>query len=238
MRKVLILCLIIILLYSTTTNAFISLDNTDDVNTILPNNDLDPGVGGGGLTYWESDMIFPHIIGYDPLRYLYRENLGCSVLNNTDFNNYVNHGISEWNRAGLRTINSSKSMATVKLYAGSEEALKLIGWDIRSNPNAPIPRGVYVPELLEEQAVKYYYPNAGTAIPVYNYKHIKGLILVSNQSLFRRADKYRAIITHELGHAYGWRGHSTNSNDVMYPSNSYNYILTSRKIRHLIQNYK
>ncbi len=43
--------------------------------------------------------------------------------------------------------------------------------------------------------------------------------------------------THELGHALGWMGHSSNDSDIMYLANSYVTSLTSRDINHLSQVY-
>ena len=52
------------------------------------------------------------------------------------------------------------------------------------------------------------------------------------------ATVYKSVTTHELGHSLGWRGHSTNSNDVMYSYYSGTYTLTDRDRSHLRQVYQ
>ncbi len=42
---------------------------------------------------------------------------------------------------------------------------------------------------------------------------------------------------HEAGHSLGWLGHSSNSNDIMYPISSSVKKLTSRDKNHLTQVY-
>lgn len=49
--------------------------------------------------------------------------------------------------------------------------------------------------------------------------------------------QYIKTCTHELGHALGWSGHSSNSSDVMYGYSSNITELTSRDINHLVQIY-
>lgn len=53
----------------------------------------------------------------------------------------------------------------------------------------------------------------------------------------RTADEYRNILTHELGHALGYIGHSASASDVMYPYVSTIYDLSTRDINHLHQLY-
>ena len=53
----------------------------------------------------------------------------------------------------------------------------------------------------------------------------------------RTADEYRNILTHELGHALGYIGHSASASDIMYPYVSTIYDLSTRDINHLRQLY-
>lgn len=46
-------------------------------------------------------------------------------------------------------------------------------------------------------------------------------------------NQYRNAITHELGHALGWFGHSGSSTDIISPTNSTRTTLTNRDIQHL-----
>lgn len=51
------------------------------------------------------------------------------------------------------------------------------------------------------------------------------------------ANNYKTIAIHEMGHLFGWKGHSTNSSDVMYEAISSAITLTNRDKNHLKQIY-
>lgn len=53
----------------------------------------------------------------------------------------------------------------------------------------------------------------------------------------RTTDQYKKTCTHELGHALGWAGHSSNTSDIMYSAGSSVTSLTSRDKNHLSQVY-
>ena len=53
----------------------------------------------------------------------------------------------------------------------------------------------------------------------------------------RTTDQYKKTCTHELGHALGWAGHSSNTSDIMYSAGSSVTSLTSRDKNHLSQDY-
>ena len=65
------------------------------------------------------------------------------------------------------------------------------------------------------------------------------LIVDHGETLEQQAleQKLKNTVTHEMGHALGWIGHSSNSNDVMYSVRSSISVLTSRDITHLEQVY-
>ena len=58
-------------------------------------------------------------------------------------------------------------------------------------------------------------------------------IIYKSQGLTR----YRNTTLHEMGHAYGWFGHSTNSNDVMWFYDNDKVSLTDRDKKHLLLVY-
>ena len=48
-------------------------------------------------------------------------------------------------------------------------------------------------------------------------------------------NEYKAAFTHELGHAFGWFGHSTQSGDLMYSDPVGVYTIQNRDKNHLLQ---
>lgn len=75
----------------------------------------------------------------------------------------------------------------------------------------------------------------GTAIAGWVITGVDGYIVDSGTA--NTINKNKNTCTHELGHALGWRGHSSNSQDIMYSAISEVTTLTQRDIDHLWQVY-
>ena len=68
----------------------------------------------------------------------------------------------------------------------------------------------------------------------YGYKLNKVRVYVLDLNTL---SNYYNTCTHELGHALGWNGHSSNSSDVMCKTNSSDISLSNRDILHIKQMY-
>lgn len=62
----------------------------------------------------------------------------------------------------------------------------------------------------------------------------RAVIVIIDKGLM---SEYNHVTTHELGHALGWVGHSSESSDLMYAVNNSTTVLTSRDTAHLCQVY-
>lgn len=62
------------------------------------------------------------------------------------------------------------------------------------------------------------------------------IVAISDKGL--NSNQTKNTFVHELGHALGWAGHSTDSTDVMYPYGSSIYNLTAHDRNHLVQIYE
>ncbi len=86
---------------------------------------------------------------------------------------------------------------------------------------------------LVTQKGYYTYGNTQKELKIYGGDVKIGVLYIPGTSY----KQYTSTIIHEIGHAMGWYGHSSNSMDVMYPYNSEITALTSRDKNHLKQVY-
>ncbi|WP_139902880.1 matrixin family metalloprotease [Clostridium thermarum] len=82
-----------------------------------------------------------------------------------------------------------------------------------------------------------YYNLNGSGYTVTVYKP-QGVVNVAIVEQSRTLNGYKKTATHELGHALGWRGHSSSTTDIMYESASTITELTTRDKEHLMQIYR
>ncbi|UFJ41663.1 matrixin family metalloprotease [Brevibacillus humidisoli] len=143
-----------------------------------------------------------------------------------DFDSYVDHARDEWEEAlGINTTGQDdKSDSSIEVYGGSREELE------RMEPNLEGRRAVAVLESTEHVGDHTY-----DGKRVRNYRIDKAEVYIPKDWYYSSRD-YKETATHELGHALGWFGHSSDSDDVMY-RNTDELYLTSRDKDHLSQNY-
>lgn len=178
------------------------------------------------LTYWYN--VEDDTIGYDPVRYIYRYNY--DGFTNDESLNYANYAKQQWYDNGngpYSYLVSSINDASIKLYTGSYDTLV-----------------EYEPALYYKAASThvigvldgYHYYNG---VKKYNYRITGSTIYIPKRTL-KTDSYYKFTFTHELGHAFGWLGHSGTKSHVMYETYSVlssPVTLTSADKNHLFQNY-
>lgn len=175
------------------------------------------------VTYWYSNSSSVAIWASTPT--MTRKNLG----NNSSFpfTTAYNHAYSKWTSAGMSiTNNGAGTSGNIAVHGGTRaQILAYNGEEIPSNYTG----------LTVGASTMYAYLN-------YNgiTKNLKKQL--SQQKVYiidddRTLNQYKKTTTHEVGHALGWLGHSSNSSDIMYSGASSVTSLTIRDKRHILQFY-
>ena len=156
--------------------------------------------------------------------------LGCSFsapLMENYFNNAFNHSRQEWASAGINTTFhfGTITSANIACYGGTRTQIQ-------------VETGVYVDTMyagLTTYSCSFLaYLSYGGAIKKL-YKMSTGVKVLLPYRPGVAEQGYKNVMLHELGHALGWIGHSTNNGDVMYSFENGNIYLTLRDKRHLKQ---
>lgn len=180
------------------------------------------------LSYWYSNTS--QISEWDRRVdvYVYSLNSGFA----SDFDTIMGHAISQWDSAGIDTAKTSNdSYAEVEAWGGTYSEIKAIKPSF-SSANT----GLCVYASRYSYATYSYSGMPGVNISGYMYYSSSNAeVYVKEDS--RTMDEYKKTAAHELGHALGWYGHSSNSSDVMYSGGSSNKDLTNRDKNHLVQIY-
>jgi len=145
--------------------------------------------------------------------------------NFTDFSTYSSHARSQWSSAGVSTNSVDSTIgAEIDFLGGTYNDLTTY-FDSLSSSDTGITRTTYSYEG------EWTYSGTDKDGYVLSYA-ICGIV-----DKGRTADQYKNTCMHELGHALGWSGHSSNSSDVMYAYATTITSLTSRDKNHLNQVY-
>jgi predicted Zn-dependent protease len=181
----------------------------------------------GDISYWHaSGSEIGHM---DSTRYVKQDivvNGNETTFNATDFSSYVSSARTQWSNAGISTSSTSDSgTAKIIVWGGTYNTLHQLEPSIGSGDS-----GLTV---TTRSFVGYYNYN-GNMKNGYN-NTFAYCYIIYNSGL--TSSQYKNATTHELSHALGWTGHSSNSSDVMYAYQSSNYTLTTRDEEHLTQVY-
>lgn len=136
-------------------------------------------------------------------------------------------GCSKWDDALEIKISSSSSdtSAPIKFYGGTRDEVNAFGDVTISQLN----NGVTQYTSSVEGTWKY----GNTSKTGRLMSSAVGYIIDNG----RTTDEYEKTCAHEIGHALGWAGHSSNSSDIMYSYGSSVTSLTTRDSEHLSQVY-
>lgn len=182
---------------------------------------------GGTLSYWYSDTN--QIGRWNTSQFLvYTDKL--NVSSNFSFHYCCANARREWESALGIPINLSNSAqdsnASIRFFGGTKDELGAIGMIVADNGE----QGYTTTWKNNAEDWNYF----SSIKKVYNMTGAKGYIIDDGYSSL---DKYMNATTHEFGHAFGWSGHSTSSQDVMYSYCFGLYQLTQRDKNHLAQVY-
>ncbi|UFJ39758.1 hypothetical protein LOK74_17105 [Brevibacillus humidisoli] len=180
----------------------------------------------GTLNYWYSDKDIINRWGYKSMSIWSGSIDGFST---SKFASYVSHAISQWNSAGFSLSGEDdETDSVIRIYGGTyntlkemEPSLKTSNTGLTSYDGGTKYEGEWIYSGSEKSSYKISSP-----VNVY-------IVYKSGRS----DSGFKKTSTHELGHALGWRGHSSRSSDVMYGSASEVTQLTSRDKNHLLQVY-
>lgn len=178
----------------------------------------------GTLSYWYSDS--DSIARWDKSSL----NVYTNKLNSNSSFSFligISHGCDQWDDTLGLTLSygSTYTSAPIKFYGGTKDEVSAYGdFSITSSTNGVTQRTSSV-----EGTWKY----GNTTKTGRLVSSAVGCIIDKDHT----ADEYRNTCTHELGHALGWAGHSSNSSDIMYSYGSSETSLTTRDSKHLSQVY-
>ena len=179
----------------------------------------------GTLYYWYSDYYL--IVKWSSKSPDYWYEVADTSMTLGNLGNYVGHAVSQWNGAGMNSAKAyNKSSADIKIYGGTYETLKIMEPSLTSSNTG-------LTDWTGETYIGEYYYN-GHEIGTYQPTGANVYIV---QKSGKTDNGYKNTTTHELGHAFGWYGHTSYSSDVMYAYATEITILTSRDKNHLMQIY-
>ena len=145
------------------------------------------------------------------------------------------HAANEWTD-NVMTVNitTTSTDSNLKVYGGSRE--KMLVYISDEIPLGAM--GYTDPTNCVYNNVIYEYDDHN----IYEYStYLRKIAVIYSQSFANDsgyANYYKNIITHEIGHALGWHGHSSVSSDLMYANVTKNNITVgTRDAAHLNQIY-
>lgn len=185
-----------------------------------------PALATETVSYWYSDKSSVGYTPYDGSYYIY--NYSDNETFKSYFQTAVDRACSQWNNVlPIGVSETSFNYAVSYVYGGTYDQLVDIFPDLSSTNT-----GLTYPERSGD-SVKIKYD--GSNKTVYILEAASKMCVVQRSG--RTLDGYKKTAIHEMGHLFGWLGHSSSSSDVMYASASEVTTLTTRDKRHLKQIY-
>ena len=170
-------------------------------------------------------------IGYAPLRRISWTVHGSPNYAGDTYWDIKQYARNQWASAGFTSTLNQPSSSTIHIIFGSDAELQETYQDFEEWRED---NGLFLAVLGRNRDGSVTYE--GRTIPL--FKHDSVTIYFPRLSLlyFFNRNSYRHAMLHELGHAFGWRGHSPHSTaDVMYNRVKGPTTLTHRDIQHIYQ---
>lgn len=178
------------------------------------------------VSVWYSLSYTAAYTPYDGTYYVYE--LSSSSDFNSNYRAAVSHAAGQWNPVLPISITQASVYAALNsIYGGTRSQL------LETFPSiGPITTGITaVSTNGKPTSVKY----KNVKKSVYQLQAGGKMAIVEMSD--RTAANYKNTATHEMGHLFGWDGHSDGSTDVMSSNSSDRIALTTRDKTHLKQIY-
>lgn len=168
------------------------------------------------ISYWYSNGIK---IGrwYESITFSTQGTASCP----TNFTTNVSTGFGAWSSAGISNgYTTSFNDASIPVYGGPYTEIKVLNPSFSTTATGQTEIGAtYIGDYMYGASAKSGYS-------------------MDNATMYIATDRASSkTYKHEAGHALGWFGHSTNSGDIMYETESSVTSLTLRDKNHLVQIY-
>lgn len=178
------------------------------------------------ISYWYADT---DVVCYNPYDGSYCV-IDCSTDSEfiSNFRAGVSNARNQWNEVlPISVMETSDKYALNKIYGGERNNL------ISQFPNMPTSAAGYTKEYPTNivDTVNYY----GSEKTVSKISSGGEMCIVKQTN--STETKCTNLALHEMGHLFGWWGHSSNKNDVLYRAVNFVTELTSRDKSHLKQIY-
>lgn len=185
-----------------------------------------PAFAASSINAWYSDKNYVSYTPYDGSYYVY--NLSSSSSFDKNFQDAVSQARSQWNSVlPISVFEASFNYALSYVYGGTRSQL------IDSFPDLSVSNtGLTYPYRTGESAKVNY---NGSSKTIYTLQTGCKMCVVEISG--RTANGYKNTAIHEMGHLFGWNGHSSNSSDVMFATATEITSLTTRDKTHLKQIY-
>lgn len=185
-----------------------------------------PALATTTINFWYSDETSVKYTPYDGSYYVY--NLSTDSTFGTYFRAAVSHAAAQWSAVlPIGVSETSFNYALNYVYGGTRSQL------LDTFPDLSTDFSGLTYTLPSGQSTTITYMGSPRTVSALQAGNRMCIVEISG----RTANGYKKTATHEMGHLFGWDGHSPLETDVMYGTASEITSLTSRDKTHLKQIY-
>ena len=185
-----------------------------------------PALATTTINFWYSDKTSVYYTPYDGSYYIY--NLSTDSTFGTYFQAAVSHAATQWNAVLPFSVSeTSFNYALNYVYGGTRSQL------LDAFPDLPTSVTGRTRTVPSGESTTMTYMGSPRTVSALQAGSRMCVVEISG----RTANGYKNTATHEMGHLFGWYGHSPLETDIMYDIATEITTLTSRDKTHLKQIY-